>query len=247
MRRRLVLMTMIVVGSVCLAAQDAVQPQPGAVTGFVRYAGGQAIADVRVSMTAARTGTAAHVDRSARTARTSVDGAYRFAAIPVGEYQLSVSHPGAIAKQIRVTPGSELRDIDFSISDGSSRRVVAARVVMNEASRGQQVPARIGVGVRQSDGTLVLPLPPGDQRVAVRLPSGYFLDSATYGAATVYSLDSVGGRRLPAANFSITVPPEPRTIPELVITLGIFRSPRRTPSLSHKEHRDHEVFLCGSL
>jgi hypothetical protein len=220
--RLLLLMAMVTAGSVCPTAQDSVQPEPGAVTGFVRYAGGEPIADVRVSVVA-RTGTAVNVAREARTARTSVDGSYRFEAIPAGEYQLSVSHPGAVAKQIRVTPGSQLKDLDFAIPDGSSRRVVTARVVMNEASRGQQVPARIGVGVRQSDGTLVLPLAPGDQRVAVRLPSGYFLDSATYGAATVYSLDSVGGRRLSAANLSITVPPEPRQIPELAITLGVFR------------------------
>jgi hypothetical protein len=94
---------------------------------------------------------------------------------------------------------------------------------MNEASRGRQVPARIGVGVRQTDGTLVLPLPPGDQRLVVRLPSGYFLDSATYGGSMMYSLESVGGRRLSSAAFAITVPPEPQPIPELVITLGVFR------------------------
>jgi hypothetical protein len=226
MKRRVALAAMVTVASVCLTAQNLARPEPsgaGAVTGFVRSAGGEAIADVRVSMVVARTGTAVIVDRSASTTRTSVDGSYRFEAVAVGEYQLSVSHPGAVAKQIRVTPGSQLKDLDFAIPDGSSRRVVTARVVMNEASRGQQVPARIGVGVRQSDGTLVLPLAPGDQRVAVRLPSGYFLDFATYGAARVYSLDSVGGRRLSAANLSITVPPEPRQIPELVITLGVFR------------------------
>jgi hypothetical protein len=214
--RLLMLMAMVVAGTVCLAAQDAVQSEPGAVTGFVRYAGGQAIEDVRVAVLVPG-------NPVARTTRTAADGSYRFEAVAAGEYQLSVSHAGAVAKQIRLAPGVALKDIDFSIPDGSSRRVVAARTVMNEASRGQQVPARIGVGVRQPDGTLVLPLAPGDQRVVVKLPSGYFLDSATYGAATVYSLESVGGRRLPAAPFSITVPPEPQPIPELVITLGVFR------------------------
>jgi hypothetical protein len=94
---------------------------------------------------------------------------------------------------------------------------------MNAASRERPVPARIGVGVRWRDGTLAIPLAPGDQRVAVRLPEGYFLDSATYGSTTVYSLESVGGRRLSSATFAVTVPPEPRPIPELVITLGTFR------------------------
>lgn len=216
--RRLMLVAMVAAATVCLAAQDAVQPQPqpGAVTGFVRYAGGQAITDVRVVLLVPGS-------HEARTTRTAADGSYRFDAVAAGEYQLSVSHGGAVAKQIRVAPALALKDVDFAVPDGGSRRVVGARVVMNEAARGRQVPARIGVGVRQSDGTLVLPLPPGDQRVVVRLPSGYFLDSATYGAAPVYSLEQVGGRRLSSAAFSITVPPEPRPIPELVITLGVFR------------------------
>jgi hypothetical protein len=221
--KRLVFMALVVAGSVCLRAQDAARPEPSAVTGFVRFARGEAIADVRVSLVVARTGTAVNVDRSAWTTRTSVDGSYRFEAIPPGDYQVSVAHAGAVAKQIRLHPGSELKDIDFAISDGSSRRVVTARVVMNPASVDRQVPTRIGIGVRQDDGTLVIPLAPGDQRLVVRLPSGYFLDSATYGSAKVYSLEQVGGRRLTSGPFSITVPPEPQVIPNLVITLGVFR------------------------
>ena len=214
--RCLALMTMIAVGSVCLTAQDRTPLNTGAVTGFVRYASGGPIADVRVSLIHPE-------DRSARTARTTVNGSYRLEAIPPGEYQISVSHAGAVGKRITVTPGSELKGIDFSLPDGSSRRVVTGRAVMNEASKAQKVPTRIGVGIiMRTDGTLVLPLPPGDQWVFVRLPSGYFLDSATHGSATVYSRESVGGRRLSAANFAITVRPEPETMPELVITLGYF-------------------------
>jgi len=222
MHGRLALMAMVAASSVCLAAQDANppgRPNDGVVAGFVRFAGGEAIADVRVVLLVP--GSAA--GREARTARTAADGSYRFEAVSAGEYQLSISRPGSVAKQIRVAAGSQLKDIDFSIPDGSSRRVVLARVVMNATSRDQQVPARIGIGVRWPDGTLAIPLAPGDQRLVVRLPSGYFLDSATYGSTMVFSMESVGGRRLSAAPFSITVPPEPRAVPDLVITLGSFK------------------------
>jgi hypothetical protein len=219
MKRRLALVAMVAGASVCLAAQEANRPgrpAEGAVAGFVRFAGGEAIADVRVVLLVPGS-------REARSARTAANGSYWFEAVSAGEYQLSVSRPGSVAKRIRVAAESQLKDIDFSIPDGSSRRVVPARVVMNAASRDQQVPARIGIGVRWPDGTLAIPLAPGDQRLVVRLPSGYFLDSATYGSATVYSLESVGGRRLTSGAFSITVRPEPQAIPDLVITLGFFR------------------------
>lgn len=213
----LAVMTLVVAGSVRLSAQDVApqNPQPGAVGGVVRYASGQPIADVRVTLSVPRD--------SARTTRTAGDGAFRFEAVEPGQYQLSASLAGVVAKTITVTSGSELTGVAFSIPDGSPRRVVTAHVVMSPQSADRQVPARIGIGVKQDDGTLVIPLAPGDQRLVVRLPSGYFLDSATHGSATVYSLAQVGGRRLTSAAFSITVPPEPQSIPELVITLGVFR------------------------
>jgi len=208
---RLALLVMIAVTSVCLAAQDLAGT---AVTGFVRFASGAAIADVRVSLFVPG-------DNQVRTTRTGADGSYRFDAVGAGDYQLNVAHAGAVAKRITVTPGSQSKDLDFLIPDGS-RRVVTARIVMNDASRGRPVPRRIGIGVRRSDGTLAVPLAPGDQRLVVNLPEGYFLQGATYGSATVYSLDGVGGRRLSSAPLSITVPPEPVTIPELIVTLGTF-------------------------
>ena len=212
---RLALMSFIAAAvSVSLGAQDRTPSDVGAVSGFVRYASGQAIADVRVSLIVPG-------DRFPWTTRTAADGSYQFNAIPVGEYQLSVSHAGSVAKRITVTPGSVTNGVNFSIRDGSSRRVVIARVVMNEESRDQTPPARIGIGVRWEDGTLAVPLPPGDNRLVVRLPSGYFLDSATHGPVTVYSMKT-DGRRLSAAAFTITVPPEPQVIQELVITLGFF-------------------------
>jgi hypothetical protein len=223
----LILMTMIVAGSICLTGQGrgaagAQAPGGGAVTGFVRYASGQEIADVRVSLLVPG-------DRSARTTRTANDGSYRFDAIPAGEYQISVSHAGAVAKRISIRAGSELKEADFSIPDGGDRRVVTGRVVMNAASTGQPIPARIGVigvgvgvGVVRTDGTLVLPLAPGDQRVVVRLPSDYFLDSVTLGSANLYPIDG-DGRRLSSAAFSLTVRPEPQTMPELVITLDVLK------------------------
>ena len=215
--RKLALAVMLAAAGVCLAAQDRpATSSEEVVTGFVRYASGAAVADVRVALIDPR-------ERTLRSARTTVDGSDRFDAVPAGEYQLSVTHAGAVAKQIKVTSGSELRDVNFFIPDGSSRRAVTGRVVMNAASRGEKVPARIGVGVFRTDGTLVLPLAPGDQRVVVSLPPGYFLETVSYGPETVYSLESVGGKRLSAAPFSITVPPEPGTLPELVITLGVFR------------------------
>ena len=219
MRWRLLLAAMVGAGSVCLSAQDAARPGPadgGSVTGFVRYANGEALADLRVSLSVPGSGVG-------RRVWTGADGSYRFDAVPAGRYQLSVSHAGAVAKRIDISPGAVLNDLVFSIPDGSSRRVVTARVVMNAASAGRQVPERIGIGVRQSDGTLAVPLAPGDQRLVVRLPQGYFLDSATYGSEPVYSLQQVGGRRLTAGPFSITVPPEPQSIPELTITLGAFQ------------------------
>ena len=210
--RRLTLVA-IIAGSGYLIAQDRTPPGPptrGAVMGFVRFASGQGIADVRVSLI---------IDGSATTTRTGADGSYRFEAIPPGEYQVSASLPGGIAKQVRVTAGSLLQDIDFSIRDGSSRRVVTGRVIMNAASATQPIPTRIGVGVLRADGTLILPLPPGDNRVVARLPPEYFLDSVTYGSESVYSWE-VSGKQLPSAVFVVTVPSEPRTIPALVITLG---------------------------
>ena len=210
--RRLAVVTMLF-GSVCLGAQDQAG---GAVAGFVRYAGGEAIADVRVVLVL-------RGDNVARSTRTGPDGSFRIDAIAPGEYQLSVSRPGGVAKLLTIGPGVEQNGVNFSIADGSSRRVVIGRVVMNAVSKGRPVPARIGIGVRRTDGTLAVPLAPGDQRLVVRLPDGYFLDSATYGPATVYSLERVGGRRLTAGAFAITVPAEPLAIPELVITLGSFR------------------------
>jgi len=203
---------MVVAAGPGLTAQDL---PPAVVSGFVRYASGQPIADVRVTL-------GVPGDPSVTTTRSAVDGGFRFDDVAAGRYQLSASHPGVVAKQITVAPGSIRADLNFSIPDGSPRRVVTARVVMNPASRSAKVPARIGIGVRQDDGTVVIPLAPGDQRLVVRLPEGYFLDSATYASATVYSLEQVGGRRLTSAAFAITVPPEPQAIPELVITLGVF-------------------------
>lgn len=211
--RFLACVTTVALGSMCLAAQDQVD---GDVSGFVRYANGEAIADVRVVLLL-------RGDNVARSTRSGPDGSYRIGAIAPGEYQLSVSLPGGVAKLITVNRGSVLNGLDFSLPDGSSRRVVTGRVVMNDASKGRPVPSRIGIGVMRADGTLAVPLAPGDQRLVVRLPEGYFLDSATHGPATVYSLERVGGRRLTGGAFSITVPPEPESIAELVITLGSFR------------------------
>jgi hypothetical protein len=202
----------IACGSVSLAAQ---QPSEGSVTGFVRYASGGPVADVRVVLV--RPG-----DNTARSTRTRPDGSFRIDAIAPGDYQLSASLPGGVAKLITVTAGSDQQDLNFSIPDGGSRRVVTARIVMNDASRGRPTPGRIGIGVLRSDGTLAVPMAPGDQRLVVRLPDGYFLDSVTHGSVTVYSLERVGGRRLTAGAFVITVLPEPQPIPELVVTLGSF-------------------------
>ena len=211
--RLLILVAMLAAGSACLTAQERTPADTSAITGFVRYAGGAPIAELRVSLI---------VMGSARTTRTAIDGSYRFDAISPGEYQLSASLPGVVARLMTIAPGADLKDINFSIPDGRPRRVVTGRVVMNESSRAQPVPARIGVGVRWPDGTLAMPLAPGDQRVVVKLPSGYFLDSVTYGPEMVYSLEGVGGRRLSGAAFTLTVPPEPQTIPALVIMLGHF-------------------------
>lgn len=155
----LILMSFIVAGSVCVGAQDRTPSDVGAVSGSVRYASGQAIADVRVSLIVSG-------DRYPWTTRTAADGSYQFSVIPAGEYQLSVSHAGSVARRITVTPGSATTGVNFSIRDGSSRRVVIARVVMNEESSDRQPPARIGVGVRWPDGTLAVPLPPGDNRLS---------------------------------------------------------------------------------
>ena len=211
--RRLTLVAIVAAGSGYLTAQDRTPPDPpadGVVMGFVRFANGQGIADVRVSLI---------IDRSATTTRTAADGSYGFEAIPAGEYQVSASLPGAVARQVRVAAGSLLHNIDFSIPDGSSRRVVSGRVVMNAASATQRIPTRIGVGVLRADGTVILPVPPGDSRVVVKLPPEYFVDSVTYGPERVYSWER-SGRRLPSAVFVVTVPPEPQTIPDLLITLG---------------------------
>ena len=214
-RLSLALAATIVVAGVCLAAQDRTAAEEvGSVAGFVRFASGEPIADARVRV-------AIRGDTSPPTTRTAIDGSYRMAAIPAGEYEIGVSVAGAVAKTISVSPGVELKDVNFSIPDGGSRRVVTGRVVLNERSRGRQLPSRIGAGiVMRADGTIVLPLSPGDQRVLVRLPDAYFVDSATYGSTTVYSMPR-DGRRLPYANFAITVPSEPQTIPELVVTIGI--------------------------
>src|SRR5262245_58203894 len=124
---RLALLTAVAAAwSVCLAAQDVARPElaVGSVAGFVRYVSGQAIPDVRVTLLDPR-------DRLARTTRTGADGSFRFDAAPAGEYQLSASLPGAVARPIRIVAGSSVNGIAFSIPDGSRRRVVPARVVMN--------------------------------------------------------------------------------------------------------------------
>ena len=214
MRSRLIgLLTAIAIGCVYPSAQE---PAGGSVTGFVRFAGGEAIADVRVVLVL-------RGESTARSTQTGADGSYRISGIAPGEYQLSVSRPGGVAKMITIDQGTALAGLNFSIPDGSSRRIVTGRVVMHAASKGRPIPSRIGIGIMRPDGTLTLPLAPGDQRLVVSLPEGYFLDSVTYGSTTAYSQESVGGRRLTAGAFAITVPPEPTAIPELVITLGSFR------------------------
>jgi hypothetical protein len=210
--RLMALLTTIALSGMLPAAQE---PAGGSVTGFVRYARGGAIPDARVVLVL-------RGDNIARSTRTDADGSYQIGAIAPGEYQLSVSLPGGVAKLITIEQNTELGGLDFSIPDGSSRRVVAGRVVMNAGSKGRPIPSRIGIGILRADGTLTVPLAPGDQRLVVRLPDGYFLDSVTHGTATVYSLEHVGGRRLTAGAFAITVLPEPRSIPELVVTLGSF-------------------------
>jgi hypothetical protein len=212
---RLTLLTLLAAGNVHLAAQDLTVFEVPAVGGYVRFASGNGIGNVRVSLILPG-------DPSPLTTRTGADGSFRFDAVPAGEYQLSASHAGAVFKRVRVVPGAATRDLDFSIPDGDRRRVVTGRIVMNDASTAQRVSARIAGGIIRPDGTLVLPLAPGDHRVTVRLAPGYFVDSATHGSATVYSIESVGGRRLSSAAFALTVPPEPEAIPELVITLGAF-------------------------
>src|SRR5262245_41145032 len=107
MRGRLALMAMVVAAGACLAAQ-APGPragQEGVVTGFVRFASGEPIADVRVTLMVARPGTAVLTQeaREVRNTRSGADGSYRFDATPPGEYQVSVSHAGAVAKQVKVT------------------------------------------------------------------------------------------------------------------------------------------------
>ena len=211
--RLLAILTAIALESVYPAAQE---PAGGSVTGFVRYASGEAIPDVRVVLVL-------RGESTARSTRTGADGSYLIGGIAPGGYQLSVSRPGGVAKLITIAQGATLSGLDFSIPAGSSRRLVAGRVVMNAASKGRPIPSRIGIGILRPDGTLTLPLAPGDQRRVASLPEGYFLYFVTYGSTTVYSLECVGGRRLTAGPFAINVPSEPAAIPELTITLGSFR------------------------
>jgi len=200
-------------------------PTPDAViSGAVRFSGGEPVPGVRVSLRSA--------DGMVFATQTAADGSYRLAGIPAGRTSISVSHESAVGRILEVTAGAQMTGVDFSLPrPASARRAFAGRVLMNDSSRDIKLPASItltdfryfrGSVSLSEDGTFRIPLPPGDHRVTIALPKGYYLDSAKAGTTTLYSSQSLGRRPNPAA-FSFTVPAAAAAGDELVITLGFVR------------------------
>src|SRR6202051_3609315 len=99
------------------------QVSGGSITGTVRGDSGSAIPGVQVSVKDVTTG-------QVRTVQTNTSGSYSLPALPVGNYELTVSAPGFVTQVltgISVAVGSE-RVLDIRMRPGSSQTVVAATV-----------------------------------------------------------------------------------------------------------------------
>ncbi|PYO46792.1 MAG: hypothetical protein DMD72_11810 [Gemmatimonadetes bacterium] len=107
-------------------AQTAVENKTPSISGVVRDAGDNPIADAQLSLS--RPG------EPARLFRTGVDGKYSFAGIAPGEVQISVRRLGyrGSSKSVEVTPGSGETSLDFQLAEIPSD---VADVIV-EASKG---------------------------------------------------------------------------------------------------------------
>src|SRR6202795_571552 len=95
----------------------------GSITGTVRGDSGSAIPGVQVSIKDVTTG-------QLRTIQTDTSGSYSLPALPVGNYELTVSAPGFVTQVLRgitVAVGSQ-RVLDIHMRPGSSQTVVRATV-----------------------------------------------------------------------------------------------------------------------
>src|ERR1700692_248191 len=95
----------------------------GRITGTVTGDSGSAIPGVQVSIKDVTTG-------QLRTIQTDTSGSYSLPALPVGNYELTVSAPGFVTQVLRgitVAVGSQ-RVLDIHMLPGSSQTVVRATV-----------------------------------------------------------------------------------------------------------------------
>ncbi len=101
----------------------------GSITGTVRGDSGSAIPGVQVSIKDVTTG-------QVRTIQTDTPGSYSLPALPVGNYELTVSAPGFVTQVLRgitVAVGSQ-RVLDIHMRPGNSQTVVAATVPSVQAN-----------------------------------------------------------------------------------------------------------------
>jgi Carboxypeptidase regulatory-like domain/TonB-dependent Receptor Plug Domain/TonB dependent receptor len=110
--------------STCAVPPTAVaQVAGGAITGTIRGDTGSAIPGVQISIKDV-------ASNQVRTALTDTSGSYSLPALPVGNYELTVSAPGfatQVLTDITVSVGSE-RILDVRMRPGSSQTVVRATV-----------------------------------------------------------------------------------------------------------------------
>ena len=107
--------------SLCVMPPAALaQVTGGSITGTVRGDSGSAIPGVQISIKDVTTG-------QVRTIQTDTSGSYSLPALPVGNYELTVSAPGFVTQVLRgitVAVGSQ-RVLDIHMRPGSSQTVVA--------------------------------------------------------------------------------------------------------------------------
>ena len=102
------------------ARMTLAQLPTGTILGTVRDTSGAVVPGANLSARNTETGVT-------RAAQASADGAYRFAALPVGSYEITIEHPGfqkIVQKALTLTVGQEAV-VNFSLQVGAVEETVS--------------------------------------------------------------------------------------------------------------------------